>query len=155
MVHTVLIVLHAAAALLGFAAGILCLRIPAPATGRFRVYFWSLVAMVVFLFAAVSVHWGELDTAARVTFTGLAMLGLYMVWRAARAGTRLRRHDQGWQPRYLDDIGFTLISLFDGFVIVTAIDLGAPVWLVVLIAVAGVAGGIYAVSRIKARLVEA
>jgi hypothetical protein len=155
MVHTVLIVLHAAAALLCFVAGVLCLRVRAATAGRFRVYFWSLVAMLVFMAAAIAVHWGELDTATRVTFAGLGLLALYMAWRAARAGTRLRRRGQDWQPRYLDDIGFTLISLFDGFVIVTAIDLGAPAWLVVLIAVAGVAGGIYALNRVKARLVQA
>jgi hypothetical protein len=155
MVHTVLIVLHAAAALMCFAAGVLCLRVRAATAGRFRVYFWSLVAMLVFVLAAIAVHWGELDTAARLTFAGLGLLGLYMAWRAARAGTRLRRRGPDWQPRYVDDIGFTLISLFDGFVIVTALDLGAPVWLVIVAAVAGVAGGIYAMNRVKARLVQA
>jgi hypothetical protein len=155
MVHTVLIVLHAATALVCFTAGVLCLRIREATDRRFRVYFWSLVAMLVFVIAAIAVHWGELDTAARAIFAGLTLLGLYMAWRATQAGIRLRRHGQGWQPRYVDDIGFTLISLFDGFVIVTAIDLGAPVWLVILIAVAGVAGGVYAMNRVKARLVEA
>lgn len=35
----------------------------------------------------------------------------------------------------------------------TATDLGAPACLVVLVAVAGVAGGIYAMNRVKARVV--
>jgi hypothetical protein len=38
-------------------------------------------------------------------------------------------------------VGFTLIALFDGFVIVTAIDAGAPGWLVGVVAVAGVLFG--------------
>jgi hypothetical protein len=47
-------------------------------------------------------------------------------------------------------VGFTLISLFDGFVIVGALDLGAPGCLVVLVGAAGVAAGILAMRRIKA-----
>jgi hypothetical protein len=39
-------------------------------------------------------------------------------------------------------VGFTLISLWDGFVIVLAIDLGAPGWLVAVLAVLGVVVGI-------------
>jgi len=152
MLHTVLIVLHAAAALVCFAAGVLSLGLRAATCGRFRLYFWSLLAMLLFMAAAIAVHWAALDTTTRLIFLGLGALGLYMVWRAARASTRLRRQDHDWQPRYVDDIGFTLIALFDGFVIVAAIDLGAPVWLVVLIAIAGVLGGIQAMTRVKARL---
>ena len=72
--------------------------------------------------------------------------------RAYRGRARLRRPVSGWRPRYLDDVGFTLISLFEGLVIVAAIDLGLSAWLVALIAVGGVAGGIYAMNRVKARL---
>lgn len=36
--------------------------------------------------------------------------------------------------------------------IVAAIDLGPSAWLVALIALGGVAGGIYAMNRVKARL---
>jgi hypothetical protein len=128
MLHTVLIVLHAAAALVCFTAGVFCLGLRSATSGRFRLYFWSLLAMLLFLAAAIAVDWGGLDTTTRVIFLGLGVLGLYMAWRAAQAGTRLHRQDPHWQPRYLDDIGFTLIALFDGFVIVAAIDLGAPAW---------------------------
>jgi hypothetical protein len=85
-------------------------------------------------------------------YAGLLGLGLYMVWRSAHAGLRLHARGDGWRPRYLDDIGFTLIALFDGFVIITAIDLGAPAWLVIAIAVAGIAAGNLAMHRVKARL---
>jgi hypothetical protein len=47
--------------------------------------------------------------------------------------------------------GFTLISLFDGFVIVSAIDLGSPIWLVVAIGVLGILVGRLGVLRLKAR----
>jgi hypothetical protein len=153
MLHSVLIILHAAAALVCFAAGVLSLGLRTATSGRLRLYFWSLVAMPVLMAAAIAVHWADLDLTTRLIFLGLGALGIYMAWRGGRARTRLRRQDRDWRPRYLDDIGFTLISLFDGFVIVAAIDLGAPAWLVVLIAVAGVAGGIQAMRRVKARLV--
>ncbi len=109
--------------------------------------------MLLLMAGAIAVHWADLDPTTRLIFLGLGALGLYMIWRAAHAGTRLRRQDQNWQPGYIDDIGFTLIALFDGFVIVAAIDLGAPVWLVVLIAVAGVVGGHLIRSQVKTRLV--
>jgi hypothetical protein len=60
-------------------------------------------------------------------YAGLLGLGLYMLWRGARAWMRLCTQGSGWRPRYIDDVGFTLISLFDGFVIVGAMDLGAQV----------------------------
>src|SRR6266545_1895590 len=92
-------------------------------------------------------------TAAVASFgAGALSLGLYMVWRGAQAGARLRRQAGDWRPRYIDDIGFTLIALFEGFVIVSAIDLGAPVWLVILVAVAGVVAGNLVIRRVKAQL---
>jgi hypothetical protein len=153
MLHSVLIVLHAAAGVLCFAAGLLCIPLRAVGSWRFRIYAGSLVAMLGFVIGSIAYSWVDLDVATRLIFTGLVALGVYMVWRASRAYVRLTRQDLGWQPKYLDDIGFTLISLFDGFVIVGAIDLGMPVWLVVLAAVTGVAIGIKAVNRVKTRLV--
>lgn len=152
MPHNVLIALHALAGVVCFAAGVLSVRSSTPESWWFRGYAISLAALVVFMTAVIAVDWPRLDTAARLVYSGLLLLGLYMLWRAWRAGVRLRRHDPGWRPRYLDDIGFTLISLFDGFVIVSAIDLHAPGWLVGLIAVAGVVAGILAIRWLKARL---
>jgi len=50
---------------------------------------------------------------------------------------------------YIGHVGFTLISLFVGFLIVGAIDLDAPGWLVGLVAVGGVVGGIVGVKKLK------
>lgn len=152
MLHTVLIVLHATTGVVSFAAGLLCIPLQAPGSWRFRVYAGSLLAMLAFVAGSIAVGWAGLDTTTRLIFTGLTGLGLYMVWRAGRAHTRLRRQDRGWRPKYLDDVGFTLISLFAGFVIVGAIDLGLPAWLVVLAAVGGVAAGIQAMKKVKTRL---
>ena len=43
--------------------------------------------------------------------------------------------------RYLDHLGFTLISLADGFAVVTVFRAGAPTWVVVGVAVGVAAGG--------------
>jgi hypothetical protein len=117
----------------------------------FRVYLGALVTMMLFMVSAIAVAWPGLGRSERLVYTGLAVLGAYMLVRAVRARGLLSRRGPGWLPRYLDDIGFTLISLFDGFVIVSAIDLGAPGWLVAVVAVAGVVVGIQGVNRAKAR----
>jgi hypothetical protein len=52
----------------------------------------------------------------------------------------------------MDHIGFTLIALWDGFVIVLAIDLGAAGWLVGVLAVLGVVVGHRALRWAEARL---
>jgi hypothetical protein len=152
MLHNTLIVLHAAAGVVCFAAGVASLGLRTAASWRFAVYLGALLALLLFMVGAIAVDWAGLDSTARLIYLGLVALGLYMLWRAARARGRLRHRHGDWRPRYLDDVGFTLISLFDGFVIVAAIDLGAPVWLVVVLAAIGVVGGILAMNRVKTRL---
>lgn len=39
--------------------------------------------------------------------------------------------------------------LFDGFVIISALDLGAPTWLVLAIGLLGIVVGRYALGRVK------
>jgi hypothetical protein len=152
MLHTVLIVLHATAGVAGFAAGLACIPLQAPGSWRFRAYAGSLLAMLAFVAGAIGVAWGGLGLTSRLVFSGLSGLGLYMAWRAYRAWARLRRRAPGGRAGYLDDLGFTLIALFDGFVIVATIDLGLPAWLVALIALGGIAGGVRAMKQVKTRL---
>lgn len=152
MLHTWLIVLHSIAGVASFAAGVASLRLRAPGSWRFRVYLGSLAAMLAFVAGAIAVSWGGLGAGERLVFAGLSGLGLYMVWRAGRARIRLARRERGWRQGYLDDVGFTLISLFAGFVMVSAIDLNAPGWLVTTIAIAGIVGGIRVMKQVKARL---
>jgi hypothetical protein len=152
VVHTTLITLHAAAGIVCFAVGAYALLAATPTTPVFRIYGLSLLALVVLLAAAIAVDWRDLSTATRWIYSLLAVLGLYMLWRAGRAGVRLRRRPRGWRAGFVDDVGFTLISLFDGFVIVAAIDLNAPGWLVAVIAVLGVGCGIVAINKMKGRV---
>jgi hypothetical protein len=150
MLHILFIAAHAAGGIAAFASGCLALRPPphgVPTT--FRVYLGALWLMVLFLLLAVAVDWGTLTTGVRLLYVALAGLALYTGWRAWRAFQGLRRRAAGWIDAYLDDIGFTLIALFDGFVPISARDLGAPVWLVVAIGVLGILIGRGAISRTK------
>ncbi len=144
----VMIVLHAAAGVAAFVGGAVALH---PERRRRHLWLlplmlWLLVAMVVFVAGAVAARWTDLSGPAQLTFCGLIGLGLYMLHRArsaATAGGGLAT------ARSMDDIGFTLISLFDGFLIVTALDLGAPPWIVAPVAALAVVIGHRAIARAK------
>ena len=110
-----------------------------------------LMLMEVFLVIAIISHVNRLPTITQIIFLGLAVLGVYMIWRAVQALSVLQAQP-GNQVAVIDHIGFILISLFDGFVIVTATDLQAPVWLVAIVAVGAVALGIYAINVRKKML---
>jgi hypothetical protein len=132
MWHTVLIGLHAVSGTLALLTGCLAHR------GRalFGIYLWSLVATVAFLGAAVVEEWPRLDTLSRGLFGAFTVLGLVMVWLAVDA-----RRLPAPSPRYVDRVGFTVVALFDAFVVITVLNTGAPVAVVVgagvVVAVAG------------------
>ena len=99
----------------------------------------------MFLVPAIALDWDNNNPIGRIVFAALAVLALGMVGRAWLARTT-RPQD----ARYIEHVGFTLIALFDGFVIITAKDLGAPVWLLLVVAVAGVLAGRAAIARVIA-----
>jgi hypothetical protein len=108
--------------------------------------------MAVFMIGAMAAHWSDLPGASQGVFSALVGLALYMVYRALHA-SRLAHHEaHGREPRHVDDLGFILIALFDGFVIVAAIDLGAPVWIVIPLAILAVLVGHRAIQRVKSRV---
>jgi uncharacterized membrane protein YfcA len=152
--HNVLIGFHAAAGVASFVAGAFALPQTRHGNWPYPVYLAGLIGLVAFMVGAVAVDWPSLDGASRGIYLGLIALGGYMLWRGGHAGVRLRDHPDGWRRHYLDDLGFTLISLFDGFIIVGAIDLGAPTWLVVAVAVLAVVIGIWIMNRVKAHLLK-
>lgn len=137
MWHTLFITVHAVTGAVALLAGSVALRRGA----MFGTYLWSLVGMELFLVLAIAAEWAELPTGTRVLFTALAVLGVVMLWRAARA--RPIRPSRTVPPttRYVEHVGFTLIALFDAFVVILVLNAGAPGWLIaaagVLIAVAG------------------
>ncbi len=152
--HDTFIALHALAGVNGFVVGCALVFGPeaVPKRSLFDLYLWSLVALVVFLAGAIAAHWQHLGGTERLTFSALFVLGLYMLHRARQARLALSTRPEGWRNVYLDHVGFTLISLFDGFVIVSAIDFGAPGWVVGAVAILGVVGGVWAVGKAKSRV---
>ena len=151
--HTLSIVIHALSATGAFLVGIVLLFQSKTSrqlqlAGAFVVL---LVLMEVFLVIAILSHLTSLATITQLIFGGLAILGLYMIWRAVQARSVLREQP-GNQGAVIDHIGFNLISLFDGFAIVTATDLQAPGWLVAVVAVGAVALGISAINVRKKTL---
>lgn len=141
--HNVLIILHAIAATVSFFAG--CFLILSLRNTRMRrwfsLYWWTLVGMVVLLAAAILVYWTEYSGTERIIFSGLFVLSLYMLYRARSANSLLTSQQTNWEHSYIEHVGFTLISLFEGFIIVSGLNSGLPVWLVALVAILGLLVG--------------
>lgn len=74
-----------------------------------------------------------------------------MIWRNIQALRVLRKTNEN-QSTVIDHIGFILISLFEGFAIVSAIDLKVPAWLIGIIAIGAVGVGIFCVNLLKGHL---
>jgi polyferredoxin len=153
VVHLVLIVGHALCGVVAFVVGCCILR--PPPTHRsllFLAYAICLAGLLLLMFAVVAWDWALLVAGQRITFSLLCVLGVYTGWRGLQAHRELAQRHPEWQVRYIDHLGFTLISLFDGFTIVAAIDLGAPLVVVLMAGVAGVAAGIAAMNVVKSRV---
>jgi hypothetical protein len=139
-IHDLLIIMHAASATISFFAGGFLIFFPRAESDRRLVglYWWTLVGMVVLLAGAILVYWVEYSTTERIIFPGLFGLGVYMLYRAQSAKHSLKSQQVGWKRAYIEHIGFTLISLFEGFVIVSGLTSGFPGWAVGILAILGV-----------------
>jgi hypothetical protein len=142
MWHTVLITAHASAGGLALLTG--CVTIVRRTL--FWTYFWALTAMEVFLVLAIAVAWPTFDGVARILFSAFAVLGLVMVWRANRA-----RHTPLGRE-YVEHVGFTLVALFDAFVVILVLNTGAPAWLVATAGIAVAIAGHFALTTTHRRL---
>jgi hypothetical protein len=151
VLHLILIGLHAAAGVIAFIAGFVAIR----GRGLFPVHLWSLVATIVLLALAVASDWSQLDSAAAVLFVAFMVLGVFMIGRAVLAG-RIRPAPGGAPSlRYVRHVGFNLVALFDAFMVILVLDLGAPIWLVVASGVAFAIVGHYVLEAAERRLVPA
>ena len=153
-IHNLLIILHAATATISFFAGlflILPLRSGSD-RGLFGLYWVTLLGMVVLLAGAILVYWSEYSNTERIIFPGLLALGVYMLYRARSAQHSLKSQQTGWKRAYIEHIGFTLISLFEGFVIVSGLTSGFPGWVVGLVAVLGVLVGRWLIGVAQERV---
>jgi hypothetical protein len=151
--HTLAIVLHALNATGAFIIGIVLLfqNNTLRQLQLARAVVVLLILMEVFLVIAIILHFNSLPALKQLIFGGLAILLLYIIWHAVQAVSVLQEQPAN-QGAVIGHIGFVLISLFDGFAIVTAIDLQAPGWLVAVIAVGAVVLGIYAINVRKKML---
>jgi len=100
-----------------------------------RLYAVGIGVLAVFLVATVAVDWTSLAAAPRIVFTALIGLAAVIVTRLVLAFRLAARRSHGWQMPYVNHIYFTYIALWEGFFIVGLIDLGAPGWLVGMVAV--------------------
>ena len=153
-IHNVIIIAHAAAATVSFFAGCLLIFFPAYTSNQrmFSLYRWSLIGMVILLMTAILVYWLEYSTSERIIFPGLLVLAFYMLYRAQSANHLLRTQQNDWRPNYVEHIGFTLISLFEGFIIVSGLNSGIPGWLVAIVAVVGVLVGRWLIGLAQRRV---
>lgn len=137
--RTVFLSLHVAGGVLGLLLGGFALR--PPQTKHFRLalrrsYSAAILVLAVFLAGTVLVDWSGLDGTQRIVFTLLVGLAALIVARVFLAFRVAQQQPQGWPTTYMNHIYFSYISLWEGFFIVGLLDLGAPVWLVAVVAMA-------------------
>ena len=153
-IHNTFILFHAAAATLAFVAGLLLIFSTKyfSSRGLFYLYLWSLIAMALLLAGAIAAYWSNYSDVERIVFPGLLGLSLFMLFRAWGAGIVFATQQTNWKLGYVEHIGFTLISLFEGFIIVGGLDLGLPGWLVAIVAVLGLLAGRWLIGSAKQRV---
>lgn len=148
------ITIHAVAATIAFVLGTwMLIRVRAgndPGRPPLHLgYLGSLFLMALAVFAAVGLDWPTLRSGARAGFIALCLLAVAMVHQADRARRIARSSSSEARVAFVDRVGFTLVALFVGFAVVTSLDAGAPVWLIVLVGVLSVFGGRRAVAAAR------
>ena len=153
-----LVIIHTSSGVAGLITGLAVLAPPRAGDGRGWLRWAYLLCVAILLatmIALIVLDWDGLDIAARVTFLGLAALAAFMLARilAARREAAVRSAD--WQGRYMRHIEFTYIALWEGFVILPALNLPLP-----QVSVPVVAVGVFLVlhtllGRYRARVLAA
>ena len=150
VLRNVLIAAHAVSAAVAFLLGAGLAVRPSTRPAWAWAYVIALMLMTLFIGGAVILDWHGLDPAIRGLFAALIALAGYTVWRGWQARARLSAAGPALVSA-IDDLGFTLITLSTGFVVILVRDLGGPVWLMAVLGVVSVATGRLLVSLIKAR----
>lgn len=149
--HNLLIILHSVTATISFFAGMLLIFSTKYTTNQtiFNLFLWPLIGMGLLLAGALFVNWENYSDTERVVFPGLLGLSFFMIFRGWGASLVLHTQSKNWKLGYIEHIGFTLISLFEGFVIVSGLNAGLPGWLVGIIAFLGLLGGRWVIAYSK------
>lgn len=154
MIHTALIVIHAAAAVTAFGFGCaLMVRPPERSTAvRLVAYLVAIAIAVVALVTVVAVDFARLPLVKQIAFSALVVLAIVLLVRSILAVRNVALRPARWMHRFVGHIGFVLISLFDGFCIVFTIDLKLPPYVVAASAVLGVVVGVLAIRGATKRI---
>jgi hypothetical protein len=155
MIRTVLVTLHAAAGIGGLVTGLAALSPPKGRDVRNwlrRLYVIFIVILLASMVVLVTIDWNGLDTTARISFAALIGLGAVMAYRLVRARSEALVQRGAWERRYVDHVYFTYISLWEGFVILPALNLPMPQLSVPLVAIAVLLIGHALISRYKAHM---
>jgi cobalamin synthase len=140
----------------GLFAGLAALSPPRPDDHRGwwrRVYLLSLVILLGSLLVMVAVDWSGLDIASRVAFSALTALGAVMGVRIALAHRLASSRGPNWQERYIGHVYFTYISLWEGFVVLPALNLPLPQVTVPVVAILVLVIGHTLIARYKRRVI--
>src|SRR5947199_6189413 len=114
--HTLSIVIHALSATGALIIGIILL-FQSNTLRQLQLgvaFLVLLILMEVFLVIAILSHVTSLPAITQIIFGGLAILGVYMIWRAVQALSVLRE-PHGNQLAVIDISGFNSISFFTAF----------------------------------------
>ncbi len=147
MWHTILISVHAAAGGIAFLVGLQAMHRPG---SLLRTFTGAVTVTALAVTAAIAVTWASLGAASRIVFVAFVVLAGYMVWRAVAATRILRNRTDHAPERYYDLLGFDLVALFDAFVVIALLDLGAPTWALVLTGVGIAVLGHFTLLRLAA-----
>lgn len=117
--HLTFLTIHAVAAVLAAVAGVLALRRPR----------WAGSYVVLLAVSAAALAGVAATPTPGMLLIDLALLALFVVVLVrAEQARRVASAARAGSPRYVAGVGFGLISLAAGFLVVTVFDLGAPVW---------------------------
>ncbi len=152
MAHDLFIFLHAFGSSIAFLAG--CMAIvpslqPNARISLFVLFLGSLAAGIIALLASVAVDWMVMGIIQQIIAGGLCLLALVMCWRAFQAYRVFMQKPSGWMLMFIGHIGFILISLFEGFIIIALLDLGVPGLLVIAMAILVAMGGTAVINQVK------
>jgi hypothetical protein len=155
VLRAILVVIHASAGVGGLVTGLAALAPPRPDDGRRwirRLYLLFLAVLLISMVVLVAMDWNDLDVAARVAFGALIALGAAMAVRISLANRAASGHGADWRKRYIGHVYFTYISLWEGFVILPALNLPLPQVSVPLVAVSVLLIGHTLIARYEARV---
>lgn len=148
MAHTVLIVVHAVAAVAALGSGFFALR--AHSSRRlFDTHAVTTTVMAAVLPLSLAARWAELTTLTRILFVALSALAAVM---AVRSWLARRAAHGGQSLAGVEHVGFTLIALVTGFLTVAVLRTGWGVAGVVVAALAVPLLGHLLVGRLRARV---